>query len=52
LDFVRDVCLPQETFDPNSAVSIARSVNRFLKNTDKPVEIYTASDFVQAVFKD
>jgi glycosyltransferase involved in cell wall biosynthesis len=28
-DFVRDVCVPRETFDPRSARSIARAVGRF-----------------------
>jgi glycosyltransferase involved in cell wall biosynthesis len=36
LDFVRDVCVPNETFDPNSAVSIARAVKRFLGLADTP----------------
>lgn len=31
LDYVRDVCIPAETFDPNSSRSIARAVKRFLK---------------------
>ena len=30
LDYVRDVCTPVQTFDPLSAVSIARAVRRFL----------------------
>ncbi|MCX7258583.1 MAG: glycosyltransferase [Polaromonas sp.] len=30
LDYVRDVCSPVQTFDPLSAVSIARAVKRFL----------------------
>ena len=30
LDFVRDVCQPAQSFDPLSAVSIARAVRRFL----------------------
>lgn len=30
LDYVRDVCEPEHTFDPNSEVSIARAVRRFL----------------------
>lgn len=29
LDYVRDILNPDETFDPNSAVSIARAVKRF-----------------------
>jgi glycosyltransferase involved in cell wall biosynthesis len=30
LDFVRDICSPAQTFDPSSAISIARAVMRFL----------------------
>lgn len=36
LDFVRDVSSPNETFDPNSAVSIARAVKRFLGVAEAP----------------
>lgn len=31
LDYVRDVVSPVQTFDPNSPISIARSVKRYLK---------------------
>ena len=41
LDYVRDVCDPIETFDPNSPVSIARAVKRFLKELDAKIEIQT-----------
>jgi glycosyltransferase involved in cell wall biosynthesis len=34
LDFVRDVCSPVDTFDPNSSISIARAVKRFLGYSD------------------
>jgi glycosyltransferase involved in cell wall biosynthesis len=34
LDFVRDVCSPVDTFDPNSSLSIARAVKRFLGYSD------------------
>lgn len=37
LDYVRDVCCPAETFDPNSARSIARAVRRFMTEPE-PVE--------------
>lgn len=30
LDFVRDIVIPNETFDPNSPTSIARAVKRYL----------------------
>jgi glycosyltransferase involved in cell wall biosynthesis len=29
LDYVRDSCVPEQTFDPSSALSIARAVKRF-----------------------
>lgn len=32
LDYVRDVCVPTETFDPHSPLSIARAVKRFIGN--------------------
>jgi glycosyltransferase involved in cell wall biosynthesis len=37
LDYVRDVCTPQETFDPDSPVSIARAVKRFLGSRESPI---------------
>jgi len=52
LDFVRDVCEPVQTFDPNSAVSIARAVRRFVGMPQRPVEPLTAADFLEAVMRD
>ncbi len=37
LDYVRDVCIPCETFNPNSSVSIARAVKRFLGEIEVPI---------------
>jgi glycosyltransferase involved in cell wall biosynthesis len=48
LDYVRDVCEPAETFDPHSARSIARAVQRFVKQPEARLEILTAADFWQA----
>ena len=45
LDFVRDVCIPDETFDPHSPVSIARAVKRFLGIKEHPVPLLTAAEF-------
>ena len=50
LDFVRDVCEPVQTFDPASAVSIARAVRRFLGDAEAPLEPARAADFLQALF--
>jgi glycosyltransferase involved in cell wall biosynthesis len=45
LDYVRDVCVPAETFDPNSPVSIARAVKRFLECPEPPVNLKTPTEF-------
>lgn len=45
LDYVRDVCSPSETFDPNSSISIARAVMRFLKIKNDPIKILNGHDF-------
>ena len=52
LDFVRDVCDPNETFDPNSPLSISRAVERFLKIPKKINPIFTASQFLNKVFNE
>lgn len=51
LDFVRDVCCPVETFDPNSPVSIYRAVRRFLLQAESPLVPKTAHDFLEQLFK-
>lgn len=35
LDFVRDVCIPRQTFNPESPLSIARAVERFLNMKER-----------------
>lgn len=47
LDYVRDICIPTETFDPQSARSIARAVRRFLKAFDPPLELVDGDQFLQ-----
>ena len=49
LDFVRDVCRPHETFDPNSPWSIARAVKRFLKIDELGVNVRSPSEFCSEV---
>lgn len=51
LDYVRDIIQPAETFDPNSPVSIARAVRRFLSNTESTVQIHSAEEFLAEVLK-
>ncbi|ABE37993.1 glycosyl transferase, group 1 [Rhodopseudomonas palustris BisB5] len=43
LDYVRDVCEPTETFDPQSPRSIARAVKRMLKVKESSPTLYSAS---------
>ena len=45
LDYVRDVCNPVETFDPNSPTSIARSVKRFLDINEGANQPISAKEF-------
>lgn len=49
LDYVRDVIDPEETFDPNSAVSIARAVKRFLLKEEAPLALLNAEEFIEKV---
>lgn len=45
-DFVRDVCTPIQTFDPESAVSISRAVMRFLGTPDRHHRQLTSTEFL------
>lgn len=45
-DYVRDVVVPLETFDPLSSKSIARAVQRALGNGASPPPPVTAADFL------
>ena len=49
LDYVRDSVTPQETFDPNSALSIARAVRRFLGQPSVPLAPLTPEGFLAQV---
>ena len=51
LDYVRDVIDPEESFDPNSPVSIARAVKRFMFKEEPPLFLQNASDFWGQVLK-
>jgi glycosyltransferase involved in cell wall biosynthesis len=48
-DFVRDVAIPVETFDPESAVSIARAVRRFLGWPEPALPVLTANHFLARI---
>jgi glycosyltransferase involved in cell wall biosynthesis len=48
-DYVRDLLDPVESFDPDSSLSIARAVRRYLGQTEPRYAPVTAADFLQAV---
>jgi glycosyltransferase involved in cell wall biosynthesis len=48
-DFVRDVCSPVHTFDPESPVSICRAIRRFLDVPEKPAGLCSAEGFIAKV---
>lgn len=49
LDYVRDVVVPVETFNPNSPLSIARSVLRYSKESKTVQSIRDANFFIDAL---
>lgn len=49
LDYVRDVLDPEQTFDPNSPISIARAVKRFLGIDEHPLPLINADEFINSV---
>lgn len=50
-DYVRDAVDPEETFDPGSAVSIARAVKRFLGISEKPLPVMDAREYLSRVYE-
>ena len=48
-DYVRDLIDPVESFDPDSPVSIARAVRRYLGQTEPRYSTVTAAAFLHAV---
>jgi glycosyltransferase involved in cell wall biosynthesis len=51
LDYVRDVVVPVETFNPDSPVSIARAVRRFLGKAESTVQHHSADTFLAEVLR-
>lgn len=52
LDYVRDVCTPGQTFDPSSAISMARAVRRHLGQAGAPLVPRSAGEFLDALGQD
>lgn len=51
-DYVRDVVEPVQTFDPESPISIARAVRRFLETPELPPEPLAPAEFLAAILAD
>ncbi len=49
LDYVRDVLDPEQTFDPESPVSIARAVKRFMGLKDEALPLLDAGAFLKNI---
>jgi glycosyltransferase involved in cell wall biosynthesis len=47
LDYVREVCEPIETFDPNSPISIMRAVRRFIKKPEPKIKIKSSDTLLK-----
>ena len=47
LDYVRDIVDPDETFDPNSPLSMARAVKRFLGRPERRLPADDAERFLE-----
>jgi glycosyltransferase involved in cell wall biosynthesis len=52
LDYVRDVLDPEETFDPESPVSIARAVKRFMGLEESALPLMNAAQFAASLFQE
>lgn len=52
LDFVRDVIDPVQTFDPESPISIARAVKRFIGIEEPHLPLLDGYQFVESVMRD
>lgn len=50
LDYVRDILDPDETFNPSSAISIARSVKRYLKIHESRQTLLMPNEFLREIF--
>ena len=51
LDYVRDIIVPDQSFDPNSYKSIARSVMRFLQINENKKIVLTSEEFVNTLLE-
>jgi glycosyltransferase involved in cell wall biosynthesis len=52
LDYIRDLIDPTQTFDPNSPLSITRSVKRYIGASEASLPIMDTQQFLDSVFGD
>jgi len=52
LDYVRDLLDPEQTFNPDSSISISRAVKRFIGSLEPVYPILNASGFLKQVFNE
>lgn len=51
IDFVRDIVDPEQTFDPTSALSISRAVQRHLNQLQLPLQLHSPYEFIETIFQ-
>lgn len=51
LDYVRDVVDPEQTFNPESAISIAKAVKRFLRVEEQQLSLQDAKSFMTRILE-
>lgn len=51
LDYVRDLIEPEQTFNPDSSVSIARAVKRHLNIREEDIKLLNSADFLSRVME-
>ena len=51
LEFVRDVLDPEQVFDPQSPVSIARAVKRFMGASEEALPLLNAAEFMNSLLE-
>lgn len=49
LDYVRDIIDPEQAFDPESPISIARAVKRYIGKSECTLPLQQAKDFIEHV---
>lgn len=50
LDYVRDVLDPEQSFDPESPISIAKAVKRFMGIDEQSLQLLDATQFMTSLF--